>query len=922
MEAWGKILIAHRRALLWAIAGFTLACAPIAVSTLKHLDANLLNQVSDRLPRFKALKEVTTDFGGDILLAVVSISPERARTPAKVEELKVFGDLFTAEMAKTGLNSDDDEALRKLPNLAGVPDKPTAWLRRVECQLGAGLRTELTRAARDYPHLVLGPEEIAEINRRFEPKALQLRLREIRDELADLPPNGLERVKLLRDPLDLTGLAQERIQQKLQLQSLGSGKSDYTLSPDNTTLLILARPVRSSNNVAFNRVLMEACQRAADRAAQAFRTNAAGMAALPVTVGFTGLHAMSVENERSLRKDILEGTVVAFLALVAIFFVAYRSLRLTVIITITLLVAAVVTLAAAGLIHGQIGILGAGFTSILIGTGVDYGVMIYGKFRKLQQEGLDARAALVQTVIQRGPGVLIACFTSVVGFWGLTVVDFQAIAEFGLLTGIGLAASSVLMFVLFPLLLLPREGQPDFSTGHLTPLGFASLGSILSTALGKFLGLGMGAATVVAGVCLLVFQPPLPAGMERFLGVRFDPDIGNMRNRSAPASMLRDRIVEKFGRAFADLRIIVQAPNESTALTASELVQARAAQFVNEGAIRSGGSLIEFVPSFARQDDVLSRMKAMDLKNKAQIFLNAAEAEFGANARKVFEPFTKSLHEFSDTIDNAQKISLTDLLRGPLGPLLAPYAKVDTGNAGPRVRLVSYFFPKDLQYSEAWLRGMAQAVEEPAPPNCAIRLAAGRFVGFELKRSVIQDMEWIFAAVAAIVAVIVLYPMRSVKQALLSIVPLGFSFLFVLAGVAFAERMGWDLSLNYISLMIFPILLGSAVDYGIYMVLDLYSGRFKGVQDVLEETGHSLLLCCGTTLGGYASMIIGSNSGMISFGWTALLGYAGALFAAVVVLPAIYGLGVKSNVDGNVKLRGEEGDAVDAVEAADEVVAG
>jgi predicted RND superfamily exporter protein len=58
----------------------------------------------------------------------------------------------------------------------------------------------------------------------------------------------------------------------------------------------------------------------------------------------------------------------------------------------------------------------------------------------------------------------------------------------------------------------------------------------------------------------------------------------------------------------------------------------------------------------------------------------------------------------------------------------------------------------------------------------------------------------------------------------------------------------------------------------------------------VEETGHSLLLCCATTLGGYGSMIVGSNSGMISFGWTAILGYVGALFAAVIVLPALFGL--------------------------------
>ena len=49
----------------------------------------------------------------------------------------------------------------------------------------------------------------------------------------------------------------------------------------------------------------------------------------------------------------------------------------------------------------------------------------------------------------------------------------------------------------------------------------------------------------------------------------------------------------------------------------------------------------------------------------------------------------------------------------------------------------------------------------------------------------VKDMQWIFGAVAVLVAIIVYYPLKSAKEALISTIPLGFSFLFVLAGVAF-----------------------------------------------------------------------------------------------------------------------------------------
>lgn len=911
-----EFLVRRRKQVLIAGLVIGLLCLPVTIYTLRHLDANLLNQVSDRLPRFKALKEVTTDFGGDILAAVVSISNADGKNPEKTQQLKSFGDLLSSELALVGLSDEDQQALGKRLGEAAMQKPPVAWLRQVECRLGSQARAELRGLVQTQPHLVLSLDDILELERRFEPAALQTRMLEISKRLEDLPNVGAERTQLMQDPLDIRSILQKTINATLGGQEQGVAGSDgYFLSPDGTTLLVLARPDRSSNNVAFNRVLMEACQRAENRAIAKFREqqeknpaalstslkspaygqNKLGEVAEPgLGVGFTGLHAMSVENETSLRQDILGGTVWAFLALVAIFLFAYRSLRLTLNVTITLILAAILTLATAGIARGHVGVLGAGFTCILIGTGVDYGIMVYGTYRKLMElDNADSRTAILQTLVRRGPGIFMACLTTVVGFLGLTIVDFQAIAEFGLLTGIGLFLSSILMFVFFPLLLVRSGASASLREKPATPLGLKTIGRMVSTPAGRFLALALGAGSLLACVALMIWQPPLEMGMESFLGVRFDPDIGNLRNRAAPASVLRDRVAEKFHLAFADLRVVVEAANEADALALAEEVQRRTVPFISNGDVKSGGSLLQFVPNLAHQDSALDEWQKIDFGAKSSAFLEAAQTQFGAKAKSGFAQFIKALGEFSVSSKKAHKVSIAECLNSSAGRLLARFARIDSAPSGrPRVRLVSYFYPRDLQYPESWLQTFAGEIEKPAagqPPESKIRIAAARFVGFELKRSVILDMEWIFAIVAVIVTIMVLYPLRSVKLSLLAMAPLAFSFLFVLGGVAFAERMHWDLSLNYINLMIFPILLGSAVDYGIYMVFDQYSGRFGSTEEVVEETGHSLVLCCFTTLGGYGSMIVGSNSGLTSFGWTAILGYLGALFAAVVVLPAMFG---------------------------------
>jgi predicted RND superfamily exporter protein len=900
-----EFLVARRKKVLLAGLLLGLACLPICVYTLRHLDANLLNQVSERLPRFKALKEVTTDFGGDILVGVITASKD-AGAAKNIADLKAFGDTLATELSTVGLSAEDQQALKYRLGDKALDNPVKPWLLQVECRLGAGARAELRSLVQAQPHLFLRMQELAEIEHRFDPEYLKTRMHSLREELSDMVGNSLEREQLMRDPLDLHGLMQASIHDALQAQgqTLTSGDDDYFLSSDHTMLLVLARPTRSSNNVAFNKVLLDACQRAENRAIAAFRAKvpdsqltlslkapafgqfAVGERDPSVRVGFTGLHALSVENEQSLRKDILGGTIVAFLALLVVFFFAYRSLGLTLHVTLTLVLAAVVTLAVAGIVRGGVGVLGAGFTCILIGTGVDYGIMVYGTYRKLRLEtGLDAHDAVIQTLMRRGPGIFMACITTVVGFVGLGVVDFQAVAEFGVLTGIGLFVSSILMFIFFPMLLAGSKAPPDKAA---TPLGLKTLGRFLSTPAGRATGLGLGVISAALCIGLVIWQPPLDAGMEKFLAVRFDPDLGNLRNRTAPASVLRDQVAEKFRSGFADLRVIVDASDEATALNALTEVQSRAQHYLQSGELKPGGSLAQYVPNIGAQNDVLEKLKIFDVQKKEAAFLGAAQVEFGDKVKTAFAPFMSSLDEFAATANGAHRVSITECLDSSAGKFLAPFARVDKSPSGNRVRLVSYFFPKVLQYSEEWLQGFADSMEQSPPAGCQIRVTAGRFVGFELKRSVIHDMEWIFCVVAVIITVMVLYPLHSVRLAVLAMIPLAFSYLFVLGGIAFATRMGWELSLNYINLMIFPILLGSAVDYGIYMVFDHYSGLFPTIGSVIEETGHSLILCCATTLGGYGSMIVGTNSGLTSFGWTAILGYLGALFAAVIVLPVLF----------------------------------
>ncbi|MCY3020815.1 MAG: MMPL family transporter [Planctomycetota bacterium] len=169
-------------------------------------------------------------------------------------------------------------------------------------------------------------------------------------------------------------------------------------------------------------------------------------------------------------------------------------------------------------------------------------------------------------------------------------------------------------------------------------------------------------------------------------------------------------------------------------------------------------------------------------------------------------------------------------------------------------------------------------------------MTAARMVGFEMKRSLLYDCGWISLVVGICVAISLAFAFRALRPSLLAVVPLVYAYLGMLGGVAFSQWMGWEYSLNFVNLIMFPLLLGSGIDVGIYMVYEARSARRPRVSDLMSHTGRSVLCCTLTTLVGFGSFFWSSYTGLISLGTAAFYGYTGALFGALVVLPALLGL--------------------------------
>ena len=111
---------------------------------------------------------------------------------------------------------------------------------------------------------------------------------------------------------------------------------------------------------------------------------------------------------------------------------------------------------------------------------------------------------------------------------------------------------------------------------------------------------------------------------------------------------------------------------------------------------------------------------------------------------------------------------------------------------------------------------------------------------------------------------------------------LGILLLSGLCLLAAMKIFGW--SWNVLNLMALPLILGTGVDYSIFMQLALrrHGGDLKLAH---RSVGRALLLCGGTAIAGFGSLGLSSNAGMSSLGRVCAVGIGGNMLISVFLLP-------------------------------------
>ncbi len=818
----------HRHPYPVLVAAGVVVAAGIVFGTHLAFDTDVMSLVPRHDPVIDEFRRTFERFGSmDTLIVAVRVPGEE-----HLEASLHLVDLLTEE-------------------LAGSPH-----LQHVRGQLEDPVR--LAEAVLRHAVLFLDEEGLEALGRQLQREALFQRAADIRSAL-EVPHGMLAKELATRDPLGFLPLLLRRVSSTPSSLKIDFS-SGYYLAEDHSLALVLAKPVRPPQDIGFDEELFADVSARVERAkARLAEEEELAAAELPeVLLG--GGYRIALEDARLIRSDIVTNATFSVIGVMLLFFLAYRRFATAHVAFFPLATGLALTFIFAFFALGRVSSATSGFAALLVGLGIDFTIVMYGRYLEGRLAGLDIGEALDVMATFSGPAVLLGAVTSVGTFYTFFVTRFAGLRELGLLTGTGIVLLAVSAFLLLPALVTifdrGRAPVPHSAWLDLRPvLRFAERHRRAVLAV-------WGVVTVAA----LALAPRL----------RLDDDVRNLRSPDNAGVRVQEEVAAALGFSFNAMIVRVRGEDERQLLERTQRVTAGLEPLVAKGVLSSYESVVNLVPPLESQERALAWLRAHAAASEPATVRRTLTAALEANGL-VPEAFTAGLEALELALRPSGPLTLDAWKGTPVEELLERSIRIDEGGCET---IVTVFPPPGM-----WRR--------TAPPDLVQLVASvpgASLTGTNVVSERLRRVVWADAALAGSVGLVVVFLMllwefKSVGAALFCLIP-------VASGVVWTVGvMGLlDFPLNLLNIFVITMVIGVGVDYGIHMLHRLREG---GPRDGLAETGRMVALAALTTIVGFGSLITTHYPGLQSIGWMTSGGVLFASLAAIVGLPLLGGIGKK-----------------------------
>jgi predicted exporter len=810
-------LVTQRRGLVWlAVAVISAASTGVLVTKMK-LDTEVLNLLPGGFESVEGLKVYNRDFAQvrDLTFALVC-------EPNDVDKLEEFAPTFA-------------QRLREQPwckrVLDGVPIQTPEGVRDLQ-SIAVPLLLNLEPAAFDQTLALLQPAKIQE------------RLHRLHEEIEAGSPRP--QIELALDPLGVIAPALK------PFASNSSIEEDQPLTSPDRTMRVFLTVTNQPGIGAFD------CQKLM-REVKAFQLMAhEGWEGGPLQILVTGRSAYVAEISLSMRHDIVITLLGSILLVSGVFYAGFRRWLPLAGMGISLLLCCLVALAGGLLIFHELNMVTVGFCAILIGLGVDFAILVFGRYQQARDDGEDHPSAVAEAVKGLGQAIFFGALTTAVGFMALMLAGSRGFTQLGVLIALGIGLAAIFMMTVF-FLFLPRKSPAPGHDWMFTLVKRYVRWAVLHPSRMLWI------STPLLLILTAIAVSPRPALM-------FDISTHSMEPKRSDAGYALKTIMEKMPTRWEPVIGMIKADNAQQLHDYWQKVEPRWSALLAAGKIKGFSTPAALALSPQHLDGNRQKLKAVDFLAARQA-VEAALAAEGFNA-ETFESGFKLLDELKVAADTANQLpEWRDTLPQSSGWwfLIDRYFAHDplltTG-------FVTTNEPLATQEQKEMLR------RELPVPGVPMALSGWSFTLTDLVPWSHRQLILISGLMALFDATLLALLYRDWRLWLIQVATLTMAVCAMIASMKLLQ-----LPLNLLNVLAFRLVLAIGVDYGIYVLLVWKKAR--QLDHDVAGVVKPVILAGLTAICGFGSLGAANNPTLAGLGYACALGLFWSLAATIFfTLPA------------------------------------
>jgi predicted RND superfamily exporter protein len=819
---------------IFVCAAIVFAASMVASSRLK-VDSDVLSLLPRDAEVIKTFRHTLEEFGGvDTLMVLVELPADVAVDPYES---------FVEELALD---------LERLPQLEYVDYK----ISNLE---------ELVEAHFPQAFLFLDQADRERFERKLSDPELERRAAEIRRTLAT--PQSLIAKRLIRiDPVGLADVFLGKLSgtRGALRVDLSTG---FFLSPDHRLLLLLAKPVQPAQKFAFTEEMVAAVE--ARIAAQLARWEeiAGTDPPAPPKIELGGNYITTLEDARYIRRDVVVNNVASTVGVLALFVYAFRRLGLVIYALVPLFMGMTMTFGLMGVTVGALNAVSGASAALLIGLGIDFVIVSYGRYVEERSNGASVEDALMTMNGQTGRSVISGAVTTTATFWAFAPTAFIGLRQMGFLTGTGILFCLVSVLFLMPAMLAwseahhrKRQREPrlylhGFGTDRMIRFSMRHARPVLA--------IGAVATLVLGGLATRI---------------KFEDSIREMRPRNTRNQNIERLMGEHFGTGLDFMMLVLRGDSLEEVLELTARATERAQQMAGSAELVRAESIVSVLPPRERQMETIAwldrhRGDVADAARVRRVF-EAAAAREGLRP----EAFAHGLDLFEQAASVSQPISLEDLRVDDASERLLQRFVRHTEHGWTSI---VYLYPPPLRWKREAPPGLRRLAQDLGP---RVELSGINVVSEFMRVTVRRDAVIASLIGFALVLAILWIDFRRVFDTVASLFPLFVGVIWMLGGM-----VALGLSMNFFNVFVTAMIIGVGVDYGVHMMhryREERSGSREKLEAGLTETGKAVVLAALANIVGFGSLVWSSYPGIQSIGYVAIMGSSSSALVALTVLPA------------------------------------